>query len=162
MWCSLGQCGVSELHHRGGVVGQTPFYLLIEYSSWLNEWRMHWFMNNISLQNVSECACFICVFVRVHVCAYNVKKTICTRHMCVCFIFFFCGYVSAWIPGSPACRACAAALTFPDESRCACPLVLTLPHTIKACWTTSVTHSHFPLALTSLPLHSAICCQLNL
>lgn len=45
--------------------------------------------------------------------------------------------------GSPGCWACATPLTFPDESGCACPLVLMLQHTAEACWTTWATHLHF-------------------
>lgn len=62
--------------------------------------------------------------------------------------------VSVCLHRSLTCRAWAAAHTFPDESCCACALMSTLARTMKACWTTSATHSppssqsHF--ALTAL------------
>lgn len=109
----------------------------------------------------------------VNVCGFlcALEKKLCGQGICMFFVFCACVcecvcvyvcFLDRLLHRSLACCVCTAALPFPDESRCACPLMLTLPHAIKACWTTSATHSHFPLNLTLLPVHSAICCQLNL
>lgn len=57
VWCSFGQYCVRGLHHQAEVARQPPFYLLIEYSSWLYEWRMHGFTNPFS---VNVCGFFVC------------------------------------------------------------------------------------------------------
>lgn len=88
------------------------------------------------------CVRFVCVWVR-------------TRHMS---FFFPCGH----IPRSPSRCAHTVAFTFPDESCCACLVMLTVPSTIKPRWTATTTHSCFAFTLTSLTLRCALCCQLNL
>lgn len=150
-WCSLGQyCDcVRELHHWGGVAGQPPplFYLLIEYSSRLNEWRMDRFMKNTSLKNLKECA-----YIYVHVC-----------FVCVSAQGIWLSPPPPWTYSrSPSRCAHTVAFTFPDESCCACLVMLTVPSTIKPRWTATTTHSCFPFTLTSLTLCWTLCCQLNL
>lgn len=66
------------------------------------------------------------------------------------------------IPRSPSRCAHTVAFTFPDESCCACLVMLTVPSTIKPRWTATTTHSCFPFTLTSLTLCWTLCCQLNL
>lgn len=73
---------------------------------------------------------YVYIFLCVHVYTYNVVRSVGFLFVCL-FCCFFCEHVSVWI--SQAAVLVLAALTFPDENRSACPLVLTYPHTIKAC-----------------------------
>lgn len=100
---------VTDLHHEAGIAEQTPFYLLIEYSSGLNTgsmdlWIIYWFTVK-SIYAFSVCVCTIRISV------------------CVCVRAKFC--LQAYLRKEPlslflTCHVCAAALTFPDESQHDC------------------------------------------
>lgn len=151
MWCSLGQyCDcVRELHHWGGVAGQPPplsfIFSLNIHHGWMNEeWTGLWKIHHLRIWRNVHIFMFVCVLcVWVHK-AYD----------------FF--PPRGHIPRSPSRCAHTVAFTFPDESCCACLVMLTVPSTIKPRWTATTTHSCFPFTLTSLTLCWTLCCQLNL
>lgn len=103
-------------------------------------------MKNTSLKNLKECA-----YIYVHVC-----------FVCVSAQGIWLPPPRGHIPRSPSRCAHTVAFTFPDESCCACLVMLTVPSTIKPHWTATTTHSCFPFTLTSLTLCWTLCCQLNL
>lgn len=106
---------------------------------------MHVFMNYVSLKDAHTLVCNVCMLCvkKKKACAGNVRLPA-----------LACSSVDVFLHISPVGRVCAAALTFPDESRRACPLVPTVPPTPLKHAEQPAAHirASLPLSLHLIPL----------